>query len=123
MKRAQTYTLALSLGAVPLIQVAPPIPLMMTVGCVETDGRDGFTLTRATEPAAIQERVPAQPAADVPLGDQTLRLVGTLDEFGVAAHVGHKVWAKGLLNPDEPVPLLNLTSITRLGQSCDGPVR
>ena len=123
MKRAQTYTLVLSLGAVPLIQVAPPIPLMMTVGCVETDGRDGFTLTRATEPAAIQERVPAQPAADAPLGDQTLRLVGTLDEFGVAAHVGHKVWAKGLLNPGEPVPLLNLTSITRLGQSCDGSVR
>jgi hypothetical protein len=123
MTRAQTYTLALSLGAIPLIQATPPISLMMTVGCVETDGRDGFTLTRATEPAAIQERIPAQPAADVPLGDQTLRLVGTLDEFGVAAHVGHKVWAKGLLNPGEPVPLLNLTSITRLGQSCGGPVR
>lgn len=123
MKRARTYTLALSLGAIPLVQVPLPIPLMMTVGCVEADGRDGFTLTRATEPTAIQERVPAQPVSDVPLGDQTLRLVGTLDEFGVVTHVGHKVWAKGLLNPGDPVPLLNLTSITHLDQSCEGPVR
>lgn len=123
MRRAQTYALALALGAAPLVQATQPIPLMMTVGCVETDGRDGFTLTRSTEPAAIQERVPVQPRTDIPLGDQTLRLVGTLDEFGIVAHVGHKVWAKGLLNAGKPLPLLNLTSITHLAPSCDGPVR
>ncbi len=98
---------------------AQTLPVVMTVGCVETGGRGGFTLIRATEPTAIEERVPDQPPPDASLGNQTLTLVGTLDEFGVPAHVGHKVWAKGLLNPGEPVPLLNLTSITHLSPSCE----
>jgi hypothetical protein len=96
-----------------------PMSIMMTVGCVESDGRGGFTLTRATEPEAMTDRLPEQPSADAPLGTVTLRMVGTLDEFGVASHEGHKVWAKGLLNPGEPNKLLNLTSITHLAPSCE----
>ena len=98
---------------------AQTMPLMMTVGCVESDGRGGFTLTAATEPEAIADRMPEQPAADAPLGTSTIRMVGTLDEFGVANNEGHKVWAKGLLNPAEPNDLLNLTSITHLAPSCE----
>ena len=74
---------------------------MMTVGCVESDGRGGCILTRSTDPEAIADRLPEQPPADAPLGMQTIRMVGTLDEFGVAKHDGHKVWAKGLLNPGD----------------------
>jgi hypothetical protein len=95
------------------------MPVVMTVGCVEMDGRDGVLLTRAIEPTAIDERVPDQPPSDAPLGAETLALVGTLDEFGVANHEGHKVWVKGLLNPAAPHRLLNLISITHLSPSCD----
>ena len=98
---------------------AQTMPVVMTVGCVEMDGRDGVLLTRATEPTAMAERVPDQPPSDAALGAETLALVGTLDEFGVANHEGHKVWVKGLLNPAAPHRLLNLISITHLSPSCD----
>ena len=108
----------LLLAASTIVAPAQPVPIMMTVGCVESDGRGGFTLTRATDPAAIADRLPEQPRADAPLGTSTIRMVGTLDEFGVAKHEGHKVWAKGLLNQADPVDLLNLVSITHLSASC-----
>ena len=119
MMRRRSNLMALMLSSMSVVATAQPVPVMMTVGCVEADGPDGFTLTRATEPTAIAERVPDQPSADAPLGELTLRLVGTLDEFGVESHVGHMVWAKGLLNPGNPVPLLNLPSITHLSPSCE----
>ncbi|HIE92810.1 MAG TPA: hypothetical protein EYQ83_08060 [Acidobacteria bacterium] len=105
-------------GTSPVL-TAQTMPVVMTVGCVEMDGRDGVLLTRATDPTAIDERAPDQPPSDAPLGAETLTLVGTLEEFGVANHEGHKVWVKGLLNPAAPHPLLNLTSITHLSPSCD----
>ena len=105
-------------GGIPAL-TAQTMPVVMAVGCVEMDGRDGVLLTRATEPTAMVERVPDQPPSDAPLGAETLALVGTLDEFGVANHEGHKVWAKGLLNPAAPHRLLNLISITHLSPSCD----
>ena len=105
-------------GGLPALTVQT-MPVVMTVGCVELDGRDGGLLTRAIEPTAIEERVPDQPPSDAPLGAETLALVGTLDEFGVANHEGHKVWVKGLLNPAAPHRLLNLISITHLSPSCD----
>ncbi len=62
-----------------------------------------------------------EPPADAPLGARTIRLIGTLDEFGVDDRVGHKVWAKGLLNPANAgdADLLNLTSITTLSDRCE----
>ena len=101
------------------VATAQPMSVMTTVGCVESDGRGGFTLTRATDPEAIAVQLPEQPPADAPLGVLTIRMVGTLDEFGVATHEGHKVWAKGLVNPGEPNDLLNLISITHLSPSCE----
>ena len=100
-------------------QTVQPMPIVTTVGCVESDGRGGFTLTRAAEPQALSERMPDVPSADVLLGAKTLRLVGTLDEFGVSAYEGKKVWAKGLLNPGDPLDLLNVTSITQLAVACE----
>lgn len=99
---------------------AQPMPVMTTVGCVEpADG--GFRLVGAADPEAVQESLPPQPPADTPLGSRTIRLVGTLDEFGVGDRAGHKVWAKGLLNPDPAGGLdrLNLTSITTLSDRCE----
>ncbi len=106
----------------PSTSAAQPMPIMATVGCVEKSGDDGrFHLVRATEPEALQERMPEEPPADTPLGARTIRLIGTLDEFGVPARAGHKVWAKGLLNSAAAsgADLLNLTSITTLSESCE----
>lgn len=100
---------------------AQPMPIRTTVGCVARVDGGGFNLVGATEPEAVQERMPPQPPADTPLGELTIRLIGTLDEFGVARRTGHKVWAKGLLNPDAAggADRLNLTSITTLSDRCE----
>ncbi len=108
------------LAALSAISAAQPMPIMATVGCVESGDDGRFHLVRATEPEALQERMPEEPPADTPLGARTLRLIGTLDEFGVPARSGHKVWAKGLVNPADAggADLLNLTSITTLSDRC-----
>ena len=100
---------------------AQPMPIMATVGCVESGDDGRFHLVRATEPEALQERMPEEPPADTPLGARTIRLIGTLEEFGVPGRTGHKVWAKGLVNPDAAggADLLNLTSITTLSDRCE----
>lgn len=100
---------------------AQPMPIMATVGCVESGDDGRFHLVRATEPEALQERMPDEPPADAPLGGRTIRLIGTLEEFGVPGRTGHKVWAKGLLNPADAAgaDLLNLTSITTLSDLCE----
>ncbi len=105
----------------PSTSAAQPMSIMATVGCVESGDDGRFHLVRATEPEALQERMPEEPPADAPLGARTIRLIGTLDEFGVPARAGHKVWAKGLLNQDAAggADLLNLTSITTLSDRCE----
>lgn len=92
--------------------------IAMMVGCVEADGADGFILTGATDPIVVQDRLPDQPDVDAALGTSRARLIGTLDEFGVGSHVGHKVWAKGLFIEGEAESRLNLVSITHLAEVC-----
>ena len=105
----------------PTAPAAQPMPIMATVGCVESGDDGRFHLVRATEPEALQARMPEEPPADTPLGARTIRVIGTLEEFGVPARTGHKVWAKGLLNPAAVAgaDLLNLTSITTLSDRCE----
>ena len=98
---------------------AQPMAIMMMVACVEADDRGAFHLVHATEPEAIADRLPPQPEASAALGVHRVRLIGTLDEFGVARHAGHKVWAKGLLIEDGAERRLNLISITRLSPDCE----
>ena len=118
-RRACAAALLLAAGAVGA-PAAQPMPIMTTVGCVEPADGGGFLLVRATEPEAVQQRLPPEPPADTPLGPRTIRLIGTLDEFGVAGRTGRKVWAKGLLNPAPAGPdRLNLTSITTLSDRCE----
>ena len=109
------------LAALSSTSVAQPMPIMATVGCVESGADGRFHLVRATEPEALQERMPEEPPADAALGARTIRLIGTLDEFGVPGRAGHKVWAKGLLNPAAAggADLLNLTSIITLSDRCE----
>lgn len=124
VRRASVATvLAAGLVGVSVL-IAPPVegqpmPLMMMVGCVEGDEADGFQLARVSEPEVMQDRIPPEPPPDAPLGERQLRLIGTLYEFGVAEHVGHKVWARGILIEGESEVRLNLVSITRLATSCE----
>ena len=113
--------LLLLAGGFSTAPAAQPMPIMATVGCVESADDGRFRLVRATEPEPLEERMPEEPPAETPLGAGTIRLIGTLDEFGVPARTGHKVWAKGLLNPDASggTSLLNLTSITTLSDRCE----
>lgn len=104
---------------VPAPAVGQPMPLMMMVGCVEGDEANGFQLARVTEPEVIRDRIPPEPPTDVPLGEGRVALIGTLYEFGVARHVGHKVWAKGMLIEDDNGTRLNLVSITHLAPACE----
>ena len=118
-RRACAAVLLLAAGAVGS-PAAQPMPIMTTVGCVEPADGGGFLLVRATEPEAVRQRLPPEPPADTPLGPRTIRLIGTLDEFGVAGRTGRKVWAKGLLNPAPAGPdRINLTSITTLSDRCE----
>ena len=96
-----------------------PLPIMMTVACVEAGEEGTFHLVNATEPEAIADRLPPPPEPAAALGGHRIRLIGTLDEFGVARHVGHKVWAKGLLIEDETERRLNLVSVTHLSPDCE----
>jgi hypothetical protein len=111
--------LAVVVGRVSAQQTGPSFtPIVMMVGCVEDDGRGGFALTNATEPVALDDRLPEEPEATAPLGDGQARLIGTLDEFGVANHAGHKVRVRGLYIEDDDEDRLNLTSILMLSTSC-----
>ena len=96
-----------------------PLPIVMTVACVEAGEAGAFHLINATVPEAIADPLPPQPEPSAALGDQRIRLIGTLDEFGVARHAGHKVWAKGLLVEEETERRLNLVSITHLSAHCE----
>ena len=106
-------------GMAGLAQSTPNTISMVTlVGCVEGGTAEGLFIGKATIPQEIHDRLPEQPAPDVPLGTGRVRLIGTLDEFGVASHVEHKVWVKGLHIEGESENRLNLVSITHLAETC-----
>lgn len=108
-----------SIGApLPTVEGSQPLPIMMTVACVEENDEGAFHLTNATEPEAVADRLPPQPEPSAALGAGRIRLIGTLEEFGIVSHVGHKVWAKGLLIEDESERRLNLVSLTHLSADC-----
>ncbi|GIT67986.1 MAG: hypothetical protein Ct9H300mP25_14580 [Acidobacteriota bacterium] len=70
-------------GMAGLAQSTPNTISMVTlVGCVEGGTAEGLFLGKATIPQEIHDRLPEEPASDVPLGTGRVRLIGTLDEFG-----------------------------------------
>ncbi len=100
------------------------MPIVMMVGCVQQDGRGGYLLTDATDPVALEDRIPDEPTPTAALGEGQVRLVGTLDEFGVGNHTSHKVRVRGLYLEGESQSTgddedrLNLTSIMMLATAC-----
>ena len=62
--RPMTLTMSgvfLLLVGLTAVATAQPMSIMMTVGCVERDGRGGFTLTRATDPEALAAALAERP--------------------------------------------------------------
>ena len=119
IKVLRTILFVLVLYSVSSAQSVTNTVVMVTfVGCVAGEKTEGFFVDKATIPEEIHDRLPEQPASDVPLGSGHVRLIGTLDEFGVDAHVEHKVWVKGLYIEGASENRLNLVSITHLAETC-----
>jgi hypothetical protein len=89
--------------------------VMGTVGClVEEEGK--WFLTDATEPVPgddVDRNL--DPAAK---GELRFAVIGTVSEFSVPDHAGHKVRLKGLILDAEPVDRLQLTSLKHVAPSC-----
>ena len=83
------------------------------------ENNEQWWLVSATEPVEITEEVPPEPEVATVLGAGRLRLIGTLDEFGVSNHAGHKIRVKGILLKDDDETRLNLTSIRHMLPSCE----
>ena len=108
-------------------QAARPMPIMMTVACVEAGEAGAFHLIRAAEPEAIADRLPPQPDPSTALGVHRIRLIGTLEEFGRRAPRRPQGLGKGTAHrgrvgaPPEPrldfppVGRLRVTACFRLG--------
>ena len=87
------------LAALSGTSAAQPMSIMATVGCVESGDDGRFHLVRATEPEALQERMPEEPPADTPARRADHPPHRHPGRVRRARPRGHKVWAKGLLNP------------------------
>jgi hypothetical protein len=99
---------------------AKRMSVMMLVGCLAQEGERWY-LTRATEPVAAElpgSKAYAEPAADAALGSGRYWLMGTVSEFDVIKHKGHKVRVKGLVLTGDPGPRVNLTSLRHLAPAC-----
>jgi len=118
IQKSMQVVLAMAVLGGGLVSAVQRMPLMMAVGCIAQEG-DQWWLVSATEPVEITEEVPPEPEVATVLGAGRLRLIGTLDEFGVSNHAGHKVRVKGILLEDDNETRLNLTSIRHMLPSCE----
>ena len=99
----------------------PNFALVQVVGCLVSATKNGWSLTRASEPVATRDEEPTPAlltaAQAKPLGTQDVRLISAT-AFQPAANAGKKVEARGLLYRDGGATLLNLTSLRPLSQNC-----
>ena len=102
---------------------AGDVALVTVVGCLAEESGDlPWILKRATageltEQAFTSEEELARSAVE-PLGSLRYRLLG-VGEFGVDAHVGHRVQAKGLKLRYDGEWRLNITSFQHLAPTCE----
>jgi len=100
--------------------------LSAVVGCLAQNSNN-WILTNATGPIVepvMDGRVKAgsavtvEKAAAQPAGKNRYRLMGLLDEFGVAESKGHKVLVKGLIVGDTNDRRINVVSVQRVASTC-----
>ena len=115
-----------SLGIIDLIRkgqanTVPNFSLVQVVGCLSTDSKSGWVLTKTTDPVVTRDEEPSaaalRTAQGKPLGGQTFTLVSVVP-FKPETHAGQKMEARGLLYRDDSDARLNLTSLQTIAGSC-----
>jgi len=113
--------LAFALMASP--QTKPEAPnkaeVVAVAGCLREAAPDAWTLTDASDPVPSNANAPSpkELASYAKSGKNEFRLTG-VSVFNLAAHRGHTVLIKGLLNKGAPVSRLNVTSVTMVSPAC-----
>jgi len=107
---------------------ANQMAVVAVVGCVTQEGNNLY-LTNASGPivqptadgkAQTGSGVTSEQAKAQQPGKERYRLINMLEEFGVAAHKGHKVLVKGLIVGDAKDRRINLVSFEMIAPTCTG---
>jgi mono/diheme cytochrome c family protein len=120
----------LSTGALDRIRIVagrpkPPLPVgdfsyVEVVGCLSGGPRHTWTLTRASEPFAVDPAATVSAsAAEAPraLGTNTFHLVDAL-AYAADAHIGHKMYVRGLLIKLSNEQRLTISAFETLSPTC-----
>lgn len=92
-----------------------PLRVMGMVGCLVQEEGTWF-LTHATEPVSGDEVDRGlDPEAK---GEERFVVMGTVEEFSVPDHAGHKVRLKGMILDAEPFDRIQLTSLKHVAPTC-----
>ncbi|MBI1873930.1 MAG: hypothetical protein HYZ58_03860 [Acidobacteria bacterium] len=81
-------------------------------------GPGGLTQSPDEGTLAVSLTVTVEMANQQPPGKARYRLIGFLDEFGVASHKGHKVLVRGPLVAGVKEKRINVMSVTMVSPAC-----
>ena len=119
----------LSAGALDSIRILagrpkPPPPVgdfsyVEVVGCLSGGPRHTWTLTRASEPIAVDPATVRASAVEAPraLGTNTFHLVDAL-AYAADAHIGHKIYVRGLLIKLSNEQRITISAFETLSPTC-----
>jgi len=119
----------LSAGALDSIRIVagrpkPPLPVgdfsyVEVVGCLSGGPRHTWTLTRASDPIAVDPATVRASAVEAPraLGTNTFHLVDAL-AYAADAHIGHKMYVRGLLIKLSNEQRITISAFETLSPTC-----
>ena len=100
----------------------PNFSLVEVVGCLTRGADNTWLLSAAQEPVVTQKdtssAAEASAAAARPPGSRTYALLNA-NAFGPASYLGHRVYAKGIINSMPGEALLNVTAMETIVPSCN----
>jgi hypothetical protein len=115
---------ALSTQAPPAQPPQPPqkIDIVSTMGCLKLEGTNNWTLVNATDPAPAKAGTPSpdQLPKEVVAGKNQFKLIGVA-EFPLQEKKDKAVFVKGMYIKASPMSRLNITSVTKLADTCPAP--
>ncbi len=125
MTTSRLLCAAVLLIAVPIAsagQSKPPankVDVVAVTGCLREPSSGAWMLEQASDPVVSTANTPSpkEMAALPKSGKNQFQLTG-VTAFDLAAHRGHSVLIKGLLNKATPVSRLNITSVTMVSPDC-----
>jgi S-disulfanyl-L-cysteine oxidoreductase SoxD len=117
-------------GRIQLVGPDGPRPLanltiVRAVGCLSAEPNDAWALVKAGNPRPVRSRIvdgttpeELKLSAAQPLGTQAFRLLSVPPQG--AAHAGHKVQVKGVLNRQNTLERINVMSLESVAPTCGG---